>query len=1256
MATSLNGNEGSEKPKQDSYYKFAYENDYETGSETEKSPPETPAIDYEEQKDETDRNEFKEKFKKFLKTERLKGRDDDKSEDYILSPIGSNTKENETVLTKETMLDCMELFNDEKLKDAEVKRKSDSLEKNPSPQKEEDESQLFKDLVCLERDQKILETNVHSCLKKLGTEMIEMNLENYHPEKINQSIKHARETLQQWVDVKNKLIEIYKKLSMSDRVSHDEEEVTAVIRRSSRIIRDTKRTMLDWEEKRFDNTVSDFFSSVSDDVGQFVTMHGSKLEPSKQVPVVPQPGQNYESSFAKQLESLSISDKQQKVERDKSKDNEKIKRQSTQEEVMRTSSPSQMHGGRNLVNFAPQEPNNYEENMFRHYADQAQCQGGRVYSDFPQNQDYRRSQENFQLSRPEYGRKADLKLKSPTLKAGATIKQFYHFKEAFYSLMKMQKFDDESKLFLLQDAVEDEELKSVIMSFPYTARGFERAFRSLQNRFGNEGSLKLNIFADLEKISVDSRTSKGLFELSTIINSITVDPAFRLETGPNSLLFNKIYSKLPRNILDRFEDRYRDEINLHTLGEFVEDLAIQRKDDQYRRGAFVQETKPKGRTYFSRNYSSETKSKPYNRRKDWKCNICNNKDHFADKCPKLNTSYENRIQVVRRAKLCFNCLGRHHIRECFNKRRCSVCKEKHNTVLHKPTSKAIEFSDIKREAESHSIIENQSDDCSEELLPVKYSAIIIPVTAYNSSGENVETLAYHDNGSDETWVTPEFARSLGLQPIASGGDLNVKTVMGSKTYKNTDIVEFSVSGIGDKTSIPMTCRIMHNVPQCKYQDVHKLKRKHEFLKKVPLKGSKARKVGMIIGRDCPDLLELEDKVKGSKSEPRAYKYRLGWAVCVPKGTAEIDSHCITSGDPEEWLRPEVSLGEFEKPEVSLDETAHDAMHKMLKDENFIIEEKPAFTKDEELAYEFVRKMFTFEEGRPETAIPFNEKEELLENNFSVAIKRLESTMTKLMKTDTCLEFDEKIQDAIDKDYIEEVFDEEPHIGKKTYLPVSIVIRKDRETNKLRPCMDASAQFKGKSLNKAIRTGPNMQEDMIQVLIGFMKEETAISLDVSEMFPQVSVRKEDRDRLRFIVRRHGEEKIRIYRHKRVPFGLSCSPFLAQYTVLRTAEEMKDELPLAHEMITKHRSVDDVTSSLESKEKAKQALKEVPTVFKACGMEVHKVLSNDPEVLETVQEDKRLKGWKKGETLPSTKVLGLNWNPTTDLNVPKQRDLC
>ena len=62
-----------------------------------------------------------------------------------------------------------------------------------------------------------------------------------------------------------------------------------------------------------------------------------------------------------------------------------------------------------------------------------------------------------------------------------------------------------------------------------------------------------------------------------------------------------------------------------------------------------------------------------------KCAFCDG-PHVAVNCQKYADA-ESRIAVVKRNKLCFNCLGRHQVSACKSKRRCQKCHRKHHTSI-----------------------------------------------------------------------------------------------------------------------------------------------------------------------------------------------------------------------------------------------------------------------------------------------------------------------------------------------------------------------------------------------------------------------------------------------------------------------------------------------------------------------------------------------------------------------------------------------
>lgn len=109
------------------------------------------------------------------------------------------------------------------------------------------------------------------------------------------------------------------------------------------------------------------------------------------------------------------------------------------------------------------------------------------------------------------------------------------------------------------------------------------------------------------------------------------------------------------------------------------------------------------------------------------------------------------------------------------------------------------------------------------------------------------------------------------------------------------------------------------------------------------------------------------------------------------------------------------------------------------------------------------------------------------------------------------------------------------------MPHRPVIKNSSGTTRVRPVFNASfAGFDNYSLNDALLTGPSMNPEIPEILIGFRTHKIALSADVTKAFLQISVKPEDRDSLRFLL--DGENGIRHMRFCRMPFGVTSSPYL------------------------------------------------------------------------------------------------------------------
>lgn len=101
-----------------------------------------------------------------------------------------------------------------------------------------------------------------------------------------------------------------------------------------------------------------------------------------------------------------------------------------------------------------------------------------------------------------------------------------------------------------------------------------------------------------------------------------------------------------------------------------------------------------------------------------------------------NKTVQQRIELIKKYKLCYNCLGPHRSNQCKLTRRCQNCAAKHHTTIHqvygvktvKPTHKVSTeaFSNQTEKQVLHSSVE-QISNISNVLLATALVNIIIEI-------------------------------------------------------------------------------------------------------------------------------------------------------------------------------------------------------------------------------------------------------------------------------------------------------------------------------------------------------------------------------------------------------------------------------------------------------------------------------------------------------------------------------------------------
>ena len=149
------------------------------------------------------------------------------------------------------------------------------------------------------------------------------------------------------------------------------------------------------------------------------------------------------------------------------------------------------------------------------------------------------------------------------------------------------------------------------------------------------------------------------------------------------------------------------------------------------------------------------------------------------------------------------------------------------------------------------------------------------------------------------------------------------------------------------------------------------------------------------------------------------------------------------------------------------------------------------------------------------------------------------------------------KDYLDNGIIEKV--DTPVDNKELvhYLPHHPVVRKDKETAKVRVVFYHSSKMKTQlSLNDVLHSGPCLLPFLQEILLRFRIGKIGLVADIKQAFLQISINKEHRDLVRFLwyenIYKESPELV-ILQFCRFVFGLTCSPFLLNGTISAHLEQ-------------------------------------------------------------------------------------------------------
>ena len=728
-------------------------------------------------------------------------------------------------------------------------------------------------------------------------------------------------------------------------------------------------------------------------------------------------------------------------------------------------------------------------------------------------------------------------------KFSGNVSDFIPFMRKFDDLIDSMIDDSETKLHYLEQFTVGEP-RDIVMSCMLlpASSGYVRARALLHRRYGDERRMVTALVEELlawPAIRGDDVRSLDRFAIFLgRCGSVSGEAASEMN---HPSVIRGVVQKLPMYLQDRLR---REMVMIQDTGRqavfgdlvtFVDNEARIALDPLYGKQTTIQQTqknpqnetnvkKRVGHSCLATGVAAEQRRKPT-------CWCCEG-DHLLDDCQVLQKkTTEQKRQFVMEKQFCFGCLRLgHRVASCRARKSCRICQGRHPSVLH-DSSRASSNETKPDCASDEGVAKAGAVDVVAGASNLQNSMSIVPVRVRVDGGRVVSTYAFLDNGSSATFCTQSLLDALDVKAPKSI-QLSLCTVDPEVTRLNSHIISgMEVSSMNEEDFIRLPpVYTLEKIP-VSHDDIPKMQDLEAWphLHDLELQCIDAD-IGLMIGNNVPECMEPWNVIHGQPGEPFAVETKLGWVVNGP-------------------VKPQKS-GQISVNRVKISE---DDVHKMFIDmynedsnDNSTLEER-GMSREDRLWIERVDSSCSrLESGHYEIALPFRDAEPIFPNNRSLALRRLDGLKRKLAADDKLhQDYSAFMDEMLQKGYAEMVPEGVQEIqGKVWYIPHHAV-RHAQKPDKVRVVFDCASTFHGVSLNSALIQGPDLTNNLADVLMRFREAEFAFMADIEAMFYQVKVPSRDRNFLRFLWWPKGDLSAspREFRMTVHLFGATSSPSCA-----------------------------------------------------------------------------------------------------------------
>ena len=824
-------------------------------------------------------------------------------------------------------------------------------------------------------------------------------------------------------------------------------------------------------------------------------------------------------------------------------------------------------------------------------------------------------------------RTSKFKLKLDLRKFNGEIKDWLQFWSFFKRIDEDDEIGDDEKFdYLLQSTTENSKARQLIESYPPTGDNYKKAIASLKNRFGRDDLLIEYYVRELLKLVLNNLTNKNA-NLTILYDKLegqlrALDTLGVTTDTCAAMLYPLLESCLPEEILRTWqrssqfliEDPLKIRLDnlMHFLKREVENeerisLASSFENKQRKKEPEVKISIPSATGLINQNQII-------------RCSFCK-QQHLSRECNLAKRiTLEERRKKLSQNGCCFRCLKNGHLaKKCsmFSKLKCEKCGGKHVPLMCDKDERKFEESLTqplpKPNTENMITSTGMTNRTNTQVFLQTISVNIVN----NDKMKRVRALI--DTGSQKSYVLRKTAEEISLEVLRNeemvhalfGGYQTqaVNHLCYQTQLCSLDNQYFCSIELYDQ---PVICGDIVNIYDGPWmQEIQNLG--------ITLSDHVNGPIELLIGADVAGQF-FTGKQHILQCGLVLMETKFGWTimgkvstnVTGPKSSCMIVTSMLIN-----------------------DKMVSDLWNLELLGINDPVREMNRAEVEKTVMEHFRATVNISEDSRYEVCLPWIENHPPLPNNFQIAKKRLETLMRKVAKDGYREEYEKVFKEWIDEGIIEEVSKDDTNEGH--YLPHRHVVKLTSMTTKLRPVFDASAKENSQSpsLNQCLEKGVNFIELIPSILLRFRQYRFGVISDIRKAFLQISLNISDRNFLKFLWY-DSTDKLKVFRHKRVVFGLTCSPFLLGAVIQHHLTTTLSEDPnYSFEFLDSLRRsfyVDNSIISFDHEEEVKEFKQKAESAMMLAKMDLRCWEFTDSQMFSSETN--------------LTSVLGLKWNKCTD----------